>query len=304
MIHLSHPRTLPSLRNRQGSISSVVIVIIVGLAGVAASLDVRTYLGPKPPASVRRVVTLAPSLTETVIALGAADRLVGVSRFDDFPEVARLPRVGGFVDPSVEAVLALKPDLVLVQPAAGNQRPVEKMAGLGAPILALRMESVAEILAGIREIGRVLGLADGAETVARSVERSRASVRARAMREKKVRVLFVYGFEPLVVAGPGSFADELMKDAGAVNAADKATTPYQTYSAESAIRSRPEVVIDAADDPAGAEKFSHLPVLKQAHWVKLVSKDLLHPGPSLARGLEELFDLIHSVPTPNNLGSP
>jgi iron complex transport system substrate-binding protein len=207
------------------------------------------------------------------------------------------------VDPSVEAVLALKPDLVLVQPSVGNQRPVEKMAALGTPILVLRMESVADILAGIREVGRTLALSEGAEAVAQSIERSRDSVRARAMREKKIRVLFVYGFEPLVVAGPGSFADELMKDAGGVNAADKAATSYQTYSAESAIRSRPEVVIDAADDPAGAEKFSHLPVLMQARWVKPRSKDLLHPGPSISRGLEELFDLIHLPATPSARGS-
>jgi iron complex transport system substrate-binding protein len=270
----------------------------------ASALDPPMYLGPKPPANVRRVVTLAPSLTETVIALGAANRLVGVSRFDEFPEVAKLPRVGGFVDPSVEAVLALKPDLVLVQPSPGNRQPVEKMAELGTPILALRMQSVAEIIAGVREVGRALGLADRAESVAQSIERSRAAIRARAAGEKKIRVLFVYGLEPLVVAGPGSFADELMKDAGAVNAAQNVSSPYQTYSAESAIRSRPEVVIVAADDSSGAEKLSRLPGLNQARWVKVQSKDLLHPGPSLSRGLEELFNLIHSTSSQRPPGSP
>jgi iron complex transport system substrate-binding protein len=280
---------------------TLLVFLLIG--GSSNPLDAPTYLGPKPPATVRRVVTLAPSLTETVIAIGAADRLVGVSRFDEFPEVATLPRVGGFLDPSVEAVLALKPDLVLVQPSPGNRRPVEKMAELGAPILALRMQSVAEILAGIREVGRALALADRAESVAQSIERSRTSIRAQAMAEEKVRVLFVYGFEPLVVAGPGSFADELMKDAGALNAAANASSPYQTYSAESAIRSRPEVVIVAVSDPTGAEKFSKLPGLKQARWVQLPSQDLLHPGPSLSRGLEELFKLIHPSTTSRAKGS-
>jgi iron complex transport system substrate-binding protein len=282
---------LSKARARLAALSFVGAVLLG--SDVASGLDAPTYLGPKPPAKVRRVVTLAPSLTETVIALGAADRLVGVSRFDEFPEVSTLPRVGGFVDPSVEAVIALKPDLVIVQPSPGNRQPVEKMAELNTPVLALRMQSVAEILAAIREIGKALELPARAKSITASIERSRSSVRARAQREKTLRVLFIYGFDPLVVAGPGSFTNELLNDAGAVNAAESASAPYQTYSAESAIRSRPDVVIVAADDLSGEEKFSHLPGLKQARWVRLRSKDLLHPGPSLSRGLEELFNLIH-----------
>jgi iron complex transport system substrate-binding protein len=263
-----------------------------------------TYLGPKPPASVRRIVTLAPSLTETVIALGATERLVGVSRFDEFAEVAQLPRVGGFIDPSVEAVLALKPDLVLVQPSPGNRQPVEKMAELGTPILVLPMRSVAEILSGIAAIGTALNLSDRARAITAAIERSRESIRAKAKVPRRIRALFIYGFEPLVVAGPGSFADELLKDAGAINAAENASSPYQTYSVESAIRSGAEVVIVAADDASSHEKFSRLPGLKQARWVRLESKDLLHPGPGLARGLEELFRLLHPPEAPRARGSP
>ena len=252
-----------------------------------------TYLGPRPPALVRRVVTLAPSLTETVVALGAADRLVGVSRFDELPEVAQLPRVGGFIDPSVESVLALKPDLVLVQPSPGNRQPVEKMAELGAPILVVTMQSVADILSGIAAIGTALDLRDRARLITTSIERTRESIRAKSAQQRPVRTLFIYGFDPLVVAGTGSFTDELLKDAGAMNAAENASSPYQTYSVESAIRSRAEVVIFATDDATGAERLSRLPGLKQARWVRLESKDLLHPGPGLARGLEELFRLLH-----------
>ena len=88
---------------------------------LAAAPSGPQWLGPKPGASLQRVVTLAPSLTETVLSLDAGTLLVGVSRYDEAPEVAGLPRVGGFSDPSVEAVLALKPQLVIVQRAPGNQ---------------------------------------------------------------------------------------------------------------------------------------------------------------------------------------
>ena len=91
----------------------------------------RQHLGPAPPAQVRKVVTLAPSLSEIVLALGAGDRLAGVTRFDDDARTAQLPRIGGYNDPQPEAVLQLKPDLVLAEPAPANRGPVETLARLG-----------------------------------------------------------------------------------------------------------------------------------------------------------------------------
>src|SRR5919205_3209739 len=98
------------------------------IAALALSLPAavtRQHLGPPVPAQVRRIVTLAPSLSEIVLALGAGDRLVGVTRFDDDPRTAKLVRVGGYNDPEPETVLGLHPDLVLAQPAPSNRGPVE-----------------------------------------------------------------------------------------------------------------------------------------------------------------------------------
>ena len=125
-IHRDGPRL------RSGN-SSVILPLVTALVLAGAP----QWLGPKPAAAPKRVVTLAPSLTATVLALGKRDALVGVSRFDEAPEVAKLKRVGGFNDPSVEAVVALKADLVLVQMGPANQKPVEKMAELGIPVLAV-----------------------------------------------------------------------------------------------------------------------------------------------------------------------
>jgi iron complex transport system substrate-binding protein len=277
--------------------SALLFALMLGAAPTTTPSDAPRWIGPKPNAQVRRVVTLAPSLTETVLALGAGDRLVGVSRFDDRPEVKSLPRVGGFVDPSVEAVIALKPDLVLVQPAPGNQQAVEKMAELGVPVLSLPLHSVEQVLVAIRETGKALGRDQAAKELSDHLERTRAGVRERARALPHPRVLFVYGWEPLVVTGPGSFADELLKDAGGLNAADRATTPYPVYSVESALRARVDVVVNAAGvHEGGGDKLRELPGLKEARWVELSSLDLLHPGPRLAEGLEELFGLLHPAP--------
>ena len=271
----------------------MLIAALVLRAGTAHALEAPQYLGPRPPKQVRRVVTLAPSITEIALALGARDRLVGVSRFDALPEVSALPRVGGFVDPSIEAVLALKPDLLLVQPSPGNQRPVEKMAELGMPVLALPMHTVAQTLASIREVGRALDLSARAEQLVRRIESTRARIRSQASSRKPPRVLVVYEWEPLVVAGRGSFADELVRDAGGTNVADKAQTPYPVYSVEAAAAARPEVIIDVAHDPQAAERFRTMPGLAGARWVRLPTDDLMHPGPNLGRGLEELYRILH-----------
>jgi len=272
---------------------SLTLALLLG-AGSTTTADAPKWLGPKPKAQVKRVVTLAPSLTDMALALGAGDLLVGVSRFDERPEVKALPRVGGFVDPSVEAVLALSPDLVLVQPSPGNQQPVEKMAELGVPVLSLPLHSVQQVLVAIRETGKALGKDSAGKALVEQIEKTRAGVRERAKALPHPRVLFVYGWEPLVVAGPGSFADELLRDAGAVNAAEEAKSPYPVFSMESALAARVDVVVNAVGrHEGGGDRVRELPGLKEARWVELSSADLLHPGPRLVEGLEELFRLLH-----------
>ncbi len=271
---------------------ATVLCLLAGTVSAAESSSLRT-LGPPAPSKVRRVVTLAPSLSEMVLSLGAGSTLVGVSRFDEAKEVAKLPRVGGFTDPSVEAVIALKPDLLLVQPGPGNQRPVEKMAELGVPVLLLPLHSVADVLAAMRAVGKALGREKEAEAVVVSIEATRTRIREAAKKLPAPRVLFVYGFEPLVVAGPGSFADELLRDAGGINVAADASSAYPVYSVERVVRARATVVVDAADVDVGKDKLRALPGLSSARWVDLPSMSLLQPGPSLGRGLEELFRLLH-----------
>ncbi len=265
------------------------------LCAGAAAADTPQWLGPKPPAQVTRVVTVAPSLTDTVIALGAGGALVGVSRFDEQALVAKLPKVGGFNDPSVETVLALKPQLVLLQKAPGNQQAVEKLAELGVPILALPLTSVTDVLDALRLVGHALGRDEEAARLVKALEAKRAAVRARAAKLPHPKVLFVYGFSPLVVAGPGSFAHELLTDAGGVDVVEAGPSAYPTYSPERAVALKPDVVIDGANVMEGRDVLRELEGLKQARWVSTRSEALLHPGPALGDGLEELFNLIHGT---------
>ncbi|MBS1150286.1 MAG: hemin transporter substrate-binding protein [Myxococcaceae bacterium] len=265
-----------------------VLLLASADAGPAA-----VWLGPKPVKVPSRVVTIAPSLTQTVLALGKGGLLVGVSRFDEAPEVAKLKRVGGFNDPSIEAVVALKADLVLVQMAPANQKPVEKMAELGIPVLALPLTRVDDVLEATVQIGAALGAEERAKALVAKVHQTRAEVRARAKTRRPLRVLIVYGFAPLVVAGPGSFVHELLLDTGATNVAQASPSAYPVFSAEAALVLKPDVVVDVADVDIGKAALQALPGLKQARWVKPPSKDLLQPGPALQNGLLELEALLY-----------
>lgn len=244
------------------------------------------WLGPKPPPEVTRVITIAPSLTETVLALGAGELLVGVSRFDEAPEVKALTRVGGFVDPSIETVLTLKPHLVVVQKAPGNQKPIEKLASLGVPVLALPLTTVADAADAMRVLGAVLKREQQATLLIAALEAARAKERAAVSAGPAPRVLFVYGFSPLVVAGPGSFADELLRDCGVHNVVTRTPTAYPVWSQEQLVAAPPEVLVDASDSDAGRAAVKAL--TKKTRWVALENKDLLHPGPALARALGPL----------------
>jgi iron complex transport system substrate-binding protein len=252
-----------------------------------------TRLGPAPKTELQRLVTLAPSLTDLVIALGAKDRLVGVSRYDDAPEVKDLPRVGGYVDPSPEAVLALKPDLVIAEPSPGNKHPVEKMAELGLPVIVVPLHSLADVIGAARALSDALDVSEEGEALAQSMESRLQQVRWRGRGQRQPRVLMIFGWDPLVVSGPNSFAGELLTDAGGLNVVETSTNPFMNYDVERAISKKPDVILDAADvGGPNRDRFLALPGFKTARVVKL-GASALRPGPRLIEALEEIFHALH-----------
>jgi iron complex transport system substrate-binding protein len=262
--------------------------------GEGAASGGARWLGPPPPASPRRVVSLAPSLTDTVVALGEASRLVGVTRYDDAPEVRSLPRVGGFLDPSVEAVLGLRPDLVLWLTDAGAFPALRRIAELGVPVRAIPVVTVADVLACARLVGEALGSPAAGERLARSLDEAVARAGRRARDLPRVRVLMVIGRDPLVVAGPGSYPDALLGIAGGVNVAEGGR-PWPVYSLEKAAAANPDLVVDAAvlEPPEGLARLAAIPAVRAGRVVRLRNDDALRPGPRLAAALEDLLRALH-----------
>ena len=247
----------------------------------------------------RRVVTLAPSLTDEVLALGLGDRLVGVTTVDDAAEVRALPRVGGFTDPNPEAILGLRPDLVLWVTDGGAEEPVRRLAELSRAssrpfgILALDVVSVADVLATPRVVGQALGAPEAGARLSREMTDEVERIRALGRDLPRRRVLFVVGLDPLVVAGPGSFPDELLRIAGCENAVG-GKRPWPVYPLEKVVADDPDLVVNAAvREPREAlDRLAAVPAVRRGAVVRLRSDDLLRPGPRMIRGLDELFEAI------------
>ena len=269
-----------------------ILVLAVALAHAAIAVD-RQHLGPPVPAEVHRIVTLAPSLTELVLALDARDRLVGVTRFDEYPRVQALPRVGGFNDPEPETVLGLHPDLVLAQTGPENRGPVEALARLGVPIEAFTLGTVEQIEGAIRGVGRLLGKGGEGDSKVAAIEERRVRARKAAAAHKHVRALLIFGIDPLVVAGPYGYPGQLLADLGIENAAQELTRPFARLSVEAAVQAAPDVLVLAGVDPPKGRPV--VPGLDRVPVAPLRSQALLHPGPRLVEALDDLEVAVRSA---------
>jgi iron complex transport system substrate-binding protein len=255
-----------------------------------------------PPGGVRRVVSLVPSVTETVFALERGDRLVGISTFCDYPPeaVRGIPRAGSYLTPSVESIVALRPDVVLGVPTPGNQAAVEQLRGLGVRVVIVGEHTLADTWQAIRTIGRWVGNEGGADALVARIQAQVAAVRERASRERPRKVLFVVGHDPLVVAGRGLFIDELIGIAGGINVGAASGGTWPRLSLETVVAAAPDVIIDGAmGSEAGANleaywrPYASVPAVREGRLRAQSSEALLRPGPRVGVAAEELYALIH-----------
>ena len=246
----------------------------------------------------RRVVCLVPSATELVFALGAGDRVVGVSAFDDYPpEVVRLPRIGGMTNPSFEGIAALRPDAVVGVEGPTDLTALRRLQSLGVRVVAPRVESVAEVLAGVDLLGRLLHRVPEAAALHQRIARDLDAVRARVAGRARPRTLVVLGRRPFVVAGPGSWIDEVLALAGGANAVT-AGGRYPTVPREALATLAPAVILDLtghADGGAlGAELAGvDLPATRTRRVYTFRDPMFLRPGPRVAESARRLAAALH-----------
>jgi iron complex transport system substrate-binding protein len=242
----------------------------------------------------QRVVSLNPSLTSTLIAIGAGPLLVGIDEWSARvePSVASLPRVGGLFNPSLEAIIGLEPDLVVLVPSAQQRNLRARLEALGVEVLALSNISLDELLASIEVLGSRVGRAPEARARVAAVRAAFAAGSRAAGDAPRDRAVLVIQRDPLYVVGGGSFLDSMLTAVGVHNIAGDFDEPYPRVGVEWLIAEAPEVILDASDDPMpAAEYWSRWPSLPAVVRGRVVESDaatLTLPGPHLDRALESL----------------
>ena len=254
------------------------------------------------PNDLKRVVSLAPSVTEIIFALGKENLLKGVSRFSDFPAAAaKLPRVGSYVHLDLEKIVALKPDLCVGIKDGNPIAVVRKLERLGIPVYAVDPKNLEAILETIIQLGQLLGADQRARAIVSDlgarVERVKSMV---AKSPHKPRVFFQIGVSPIVSAGTQTYIHELIVMAGGKNLSE-GPVPYPRFSREQVLGLSPEVlIITSMARGASFEgvkkqwcKWPSIPAVRDNRILLMDSNLCDRPTPRLIDGLERLAEAIH-----------
>jgi iron complex transport system substrate-binding protein len=252
-----------------------------------------------------RIVSTAPSITEILYALGLGDRVVGVSDFCDYPpEASKKPKVGGVVNPNVEAIIALEPDLVLGLPNAAHENLFRSLRQLGIKMRTLPNDTIEDLYAMIRAIGKETGTAQQAEEMVDRLRAKFAEINEKVVGKPRQKVMFVVGVDPLFVAGNGTFINELIGIAGGENIAGDSLTKYPQLGIEEVVSKAPDVILYTSlnfeltgEQKDQAQKiwsaYSSIPAVKNGRICGLVADLVTLPGPRLEIGIEEMARSIH-----------
>ena len=274
----------------------------VPLAHVGATREVVDEAGRHVtvPARVERVVSLAPNLTEIVYAIGAGDRLIGDTEFCNFPpEAARVAKVGDTLHPSVERILALRPQVVLVSTASQLESFTKELAEHQIAVFVTDPHDLAGVFKSIQHLGVLLGETARAETVAGKLRERTATVEKAVVSSKPLRVFYQLSDRPLYTAGRDSFITDLIRRAGGVSVTANVPGAWPRYSDESAVAAQPDSIILPTGGSMGsgnseaADPFKKSPAALAGRIYKLNEDHLNRPGPRLVDGLEELARALH-----------
>jgi iron complex transport system substrate-binding protein len=243
---------------------------------------------------------VAPSATEIVFALGAGAQLVGDTRYCDYPEEAKaLPKIGGYTDLSIEAIVGLKPDLVIGDRIENIRSTIEKLDSFGIKTVFPAQDTLPQLYEAIKVIGEAIGKKAEGEALSQKLQSQIEAVAALNEGKPRPKVLLIVGWRPIIAVAQGTFLDTLLQYAGGQNVVTNSVSQYPNYDMEAIIRRAPEIIIDASmEDPNADIKarwaaFTDIPAVKNGKVFTAPNNSLLRQGPRLAEGLEALSKLLH-----------
>ena len=259
----------------------------------------------------QRIISTAPGFTETLFALGAGDRVIAVSTYCHYPTaVDKLPRIGSYLQPNIEVIAKMKPDLVLVH--AEQKKALQQLNDLGVRTLALRNTSLEDTLRTVREVGSAVGLAAEGVAMEARIRAELAAIEKRTASQPKRTLLFVVGRTPgrldgMVAVGKGSFLNELIRIAGGQNVLFDSPVTYPKISIEGVMRLAPDVIVDMGDmavttgvTEAHIQSVVKLWKAKQGidaaknkKVIAVAAEIFVVPGPRVAEAAEAFAKMLH-----------
>ncbi len=265
--------------------------------------------------SFERIISLAPGMTEILFAAGMEDKIAGVTTFCDYPEEAKAkPRIGGMSNPSLEAIVSLKPDIVVMTTDGNPKGFQQRLGSMNIKTFVFKALTLAELPDGIRDMGIALGEKEKFDNLALKIEQSMNRFRARSQgsgtRDKvqddinssliprpsslRKKVLFIIWPGPLIAAGPGTAIDDAINLLGGINIAGDAKSRYPKYSLEEILRRSPDIIFIGKGhrdmkkiSSSLLKRLSHVPAVRNKK-VFYVSDSLYRLGPRVVDGIEEL----------------
>jgi ABC-type Fe3+-hydroxamate transport system substrate-binding protein len=252
------------------------------------------------PQKIERAVSLAPNLTEDVFAVGAGERLVGVTTYCDFPEEAtKIQKVGDTLNPNIETIVALKPQIVLVSTASQLEAFSTTLADNGIAVYITNPKSLDDIFKDLTQLGDIFGTQNTAAKVVSDLTDRVASVTQTTVGTKPVRVFVQISKEPLFTIGKRSFLTEIVRRAGGGSVTENVETAYPNLSKETALALEPDVIIlsDSPDNQEPNDAFKNSPAVKNGRIFRVNADLLSRPGPRLVNALEQIAADLKAVPT-------
>ena len=272
--------------------------LLVAIGLVAATVAIR--------AQASRIISIVPATTEMLFAIGAGDRVIAVGTYDRFPpEVDRLPRLGALLDPNVERIIAMRPDLVVLYGTQDTLRAQLERASI--PYYAYTHRGLSDVADTMRSLGRRVGVAARANEAAQRLEQQIASVRAKVAGRAKPKALLVFGREPrslrgIDASGGVGFLHDMLEAAGAVNALADVTRQAVQMSTEMVLARAPDVIIElrytGGDETSQADvkawdALPAVPAVRNKRVFLLQGEEFVVPGPRVGHAVERLSRTIH-----------
>ena len=275
----------------------LVLLIVIGLTmlNLLATCSKRQEPGAQTKGQPR-LISLSPSATETVAAVGAVDWLVGVDQYSTYPaQVTTLPKVGAYLTPNLEVILQLRPTLVLVDDV--HRATAEALQDAGIATLRCEIQTLADVETAVRDVGAKLGKTDAASRVLMQIAQAKTAARGAVTGPRPVVLAIIDrqtgSLGGLVAAGPGSWLDELLGAVGATNALAASPVRYPKISLEEVLRAQPAIILDLSDASSHDDAMQlwqavAVPATKAGRVRVLTDSYLRAPSPRVAAAIQAL----------------